>query len=345
MKKKLKSLSKRIATVISLICLILTVLIVPAHAEDVDDLSGSNNYISTMEQDLRPNIYPETGNNYVMQFDLNSINEAHGPYPSLYLDITLKVWGHIIEGDPDSMLTCYIQAYGDYIISVGYTGDGVSSYKYYDATTDNFMWIEFNQLISVSENISPAPYDIWQFVQFFNKMQYDKAITAKQNAYTEGFDAGANASYQDGYNKGYGDGYDAGHTVSYDDGYRAGYNVGNVDGYDLGYTNGSNEGYQTGFTAGNTAGYNSGYSVGEQTGYQTGYTAGNDVGYQTGYQAGLQTADIGTLPQAITTAIETPVNVFKDMTNFTILGINIFDAVLAILTLAVVIAILKHTIK
>ena len=71
-----------------------------------------------------------------------------------------------------------------------------------------------------------------------------------------------------------------------------------------------------------------------------------NIGYQEGYQAGQEYSNsIGEGgAQLITAVVQAPVNVFTKMLNFEILGINVLGVVVALLSFALVIAILKRVI-
>lgn len=80
--------------------------------------------------------------------------------------------------------------------------------------------------------------------------------------------------------------------------------------------------------------------------YMSGLEDGYDEGYGAGYYVG-QTDSSDALEagkQLIYTVVETPVNVFQRLFNFTILGVNVFYFVTAILTIMLVAVILKRLI-
>lgn len=95
--------------------------------------------------------------------------------------------------------------------------------------------------ISVSD--TPQNISDWVSSQLNNSLTYNKLIhegylAGNEDGYLDGFD--------DGEDRGYSDGYDAGEA----DGYQDGYNVGTVEGFDDGYLYGYDEGYHRGWDAG-----------------------------------------------------------------------------------------------
>lgn len=105
-------------------------------------------------------------------------------------------------------------------------------------------------------------------------------------------------------------------------------------------------GYESGYGFGYTDGYDEGLDIGTNQGYQSGYSDGNTQGYQTGYASGLldgQSYDQTALT-IFTGIIEVgllPVNIFLQMFNYEIFGINISGVVSALLTISIVIIIVR----
>lgn len=99
------------------------------------------------------------------------------------------------------------------------------------------------------------------------------------------------------------------------------------DSYDSGYKQGNNVGY--------TNGYNEGYYQGNTEGYESGYRVGYDNGYTVGFNEDNNFTDL------FISIGETPVNTFKQMLNFDILGINVAQFVLSLFTLFIVVAGIK----
>lgn len=82
------------------------------------------------------------------------------------------------------------------------------------------------------------------------------------------------------------------------------------------------------------------------SGYNTGFNLGHEQGYSEGYLQGQQdSTELGESgAQLITAVVEAPVNVFTRLLDFNILGINVLGIVVALLSFALVIAILKKVI-
>lgn len=98
------------------------------------------------------------------------------------------------------------------------------------------------------------------------------------------------------------------------------------------YNSGYNNGYldaKEGFEEEKTGIYNSGYEQGKLAGYNDGYNAGKDV------------SDNYTFLGLIGAVFDAPIEAFKGLFNFDILGVNMQGFVLAMLTLAVIILVIR----
>lgn len=100
------------------------------------------------------------------------------------------------------------------------------------------------------------------------------------------------------------------------------------------FQNGFNQGYQQGYVTGNSDGYNSGYSVGK--------TDGTDIGYSSGYNDGLLAANDYSFLQLFTSVVQAPVDIFKSMFDFEILGFNLSHFFTALLSVGLIIAIVAR---
>lgn len=101
-------------------------------------------------------------------------------------------------------------------------------------------------------------------------------------------------------------------------------------GYNLGYDEGNNRGYINGYDIG----YNEGLTNGSRDGYTEGYTqAINDYGQGNAQEVALFTGilNVGLLP----------VNIFLQMFNFEVFGVNISGLISAFLTISAVIIIIR----
>lgn len=79
-------------------------------------------------------------------------------------------------------------------------------------------------------------------------------------------------------------------------------------------------------------GRNEGLSAGEELGYKNGYDVGYQQGELEGFNQGAESANNYTFLSLIGAVVDAPVSVFKTMFNFDLLGVNLKDFFLAILT-------------
>ena len=100
------------------------------------------------------------------------------------------------------------------------------------------------------------------------------------------------------------------------------------------FQNGFNQGYQQGYVTGNSDGYNNGYSVGK--------TDGTDIGYSSGYNDGLLSANDYSFLQLFTSVVQAPVDIFKSMFDFEILGFNLSHFLTALFSVGLIIAIVAR---
>ena len=104
--------------------------------------------------------------------------------------------------------------------------------------------------------------------------------------------------------------------------------------YLQGYEKGYNEAVTSDPTGLEQKGYDSGFETGKNTGYQDGYSKG--------FKAGTAASESGDFKSLIFAVVDTPVNVFKSMLNFDILGFNILQFATGLLTLCLVVAVIKR---
>lgn len=91
--------------------------------------------------------------------------------------------------------------------------------------------------------------------------------------------------------------------------------------------------YEQGYTYGYSNGYNQGYAEGESSSY------GN--GYSTGYQKGIREANQNSLYNMILAIVDTPIHIFKGIFDFNVLGINLTNFVLSLISILIVVWLLK----
>ncbi len=111
-------------------------------------------------------------------------------------------------------------------------------------------------------------------------------------------------------------------------GYRVSVTDSSGDFYNSGYNNGYNDAKEA-FEEDKTGIYNSGFESGKIAGYNDGYNAGKDV------------SDNYTFLGLIGAVFDAPIEAFKGLFNFDILGVNMQGFVLAMLTLAVIIIVIR----
>lgn len=99
------------------------------------------------------------------------------------------------------------------------------------------------------------------------------------------------------------------------------------------------EQYNLGYNYGETQGFNSGYSQGYDEGESLGYVAGKNDGYWLGYEEGLSTEYSFT--SLITAVVDVPVNTFRSLFNFELLGVNLSGFFLGLLTCCIVITVVR----
>lgn len=111
-------------------------------------------------------------------------------------------------------------------------------------------------------------------------------------------------------------------------GYRVSVTDSSGDFYNSGYNNGYQDAKE-GFEEEKTGIYNSGFEQGKVAGYNDGYNAGKDV------------SDNYTFLGLIGAVFDAPIQAFTGLFNFDILGVNMQGFVLAMLTLAVIIIVIR----
>ena len=95
------------------------------------------------------------------------------------------------------------------------------------------------------------------------------------------------------------------------------------------------------YEEGYNVGYSDGYSSGSSVGYNNGYSAGLDAGYNNGYDAGLEVGNNYTFSSLFGAVIDVPVNAFKSLVNFELLGVNLLGLFTGLLSFGIIILIVK----
>lgn len=92
-------------------------------------------------------------------------------------------------------------------------------------------------------------------------------------------------------------------------------------------------GYANGYNDGETAGFSDGVKVGKKDGYE--------AGYNEGYSYGMKVSDNGGFFGLLTAVVDAPIQAFSSLLNFEIMGVNMKNFVLSILTLALFVAVFR----
>ena len=143
------------------------------------------------------------------------------------------------------------------------------------------------------------------------------------------------------YNKSFNEGFDVGYSTGNNEGYYSGL----YDGIEQGKETGYEEGYATGKNDGYNSGKKTGYEEGKVDGYENGYTTGKNENtqsyYDKGYSDGWAASGSGTFTSLFTAVIDAPVAAFTNLLDFQILGVDMKKFALALISLALVLAIVR----
>lgn len=102
--------------------------------------------------------------------------------------------------------------------------------------------------------------------------------------------------------------------------------------------------YNTGYNSGYQSGYNSGYDDGKSDGETVGYKKGETVGYNNGYNKGIENANTYSFTGLFSAVIDAPVKVFTFMFNVEILGVNLSDFAISLLSICLLISVVRFLI-
>lgn len=138
----------------------------------------------------------------------------------------------------------------------------------------------------------------------------------------------SNADFNAGYNAGYDDGYINGEVAGSESGFSAGYDEGYDDGDNAGWRRGTAEGYEYGLQDGYKDGFENGYLEGEIEGLYN----GEQNGYKDGYREGLAVAEQGDFYSLFSAVIDAPVSAFTNLLDFNVLGVNVAEFVLSLIS-------------
>lgn len=88
-------------------------------------------------------------------------------------------------------------------------------------------------------------------------------------------------------------------------------------------------------------GFSAGYNEGLVDGFDPGFVSGKKYGYQDGYAAGVADSNQSGFASLLFAVVDTPVKAFSSLLDFDILGVNMKNFVLSVLTLAFFISVLR----
>ena len=189
------------------------------------------------------------------------------------------------------------------------------------------IWLDLNSIQNIVSQLTiPSHYaklaDVVQASCRYN-------LISKPKQYSEGVEVG----FEQGYNKGYDEGYVEGSDFGYEQGYGDGHDAGEINGIQIG----KEEGYRVG--------YEEGYGIGFSDGNDEGYELGKDVGYENGYDDAKAVYDTGEAWQDMKSLIfaifDAPFYVISYSLDFDIFGINIAGTLIALISTALIVWILK----
>ena len=98
-----------------------------------------------------------------------------------------------------------------------------------------------------------------------------------------------------------------------------------------------NQEYKIGYDSG----YNLGYAEGENAGNSSGQKIGYNQGYNVGYSDGVNATNTYSFFNLISAVIDAPVQAFMGLFNFELLGVNLADFFLSLLTLCFVVTVVR----
>lgn len=135
------------------------------------------------------------------------------------------------------------------------------------------------------------------------------------------------------YPKTYAEGYISGVDFGLEEGYGNGYDQGNIDGIQQGKEEGYRDGYEEGYGFGFTDGNDEGYELGKDVGYENGYADAKKI-----YDDQKSWMNFKNLIFAI---FDAPFYVISYALDFDIFGINIAGTLIALISTALIVWILK----
>lgn len=99
--------------------------------------------------------------------------------------------------------------------------------------------------------------------------------------------------------------------------------------------------YSNGYDTGYSEGYEAGKTVSDDNVYQNGFNVGKGQGYSQGYNAGLEASNKYTFLNLMASVIDAPIQAVAGLLNFNLLGFNMLNFFYALLTLAIIVAVVR----
>lgn len=242
---------------------------------------------------------------------------------------------------------------GGISIDSSYKNFGIASYRYlYTSNLDRSInsstpYFSIDFPIYPTTTISSEDSLVFTYLKQISSSSSGGSVSDYQNGYDNGYNAGyldgsSNAS-EDSYNNGYSVGYSAGESTGYNNGYSAGVTTSQQNSYNAGYNQGKTDYINSGYNVGYSRGYDVGYSEGNANSEQQ-YNIGKNDGYNLGYNQAIENDDRYSFASLLTSAIDVPVNTFRSLFTFDILGVNLSGFFLGLLTCCIVITIVKKVV-
>lgn len=207
--------------------------------------------------------------------------------------------------------------------------------------SDSHFMREFTSFDSVNEVITFENLNNYSNIYFYLLVPYqlydtnnnicldlnNTYLTANSMSFTS--DSDPNMSYTIGIRNGYQSGYETGSI----EGYQQGANSTYQGVFDIGYNEGYQQGNQDGYNRGYDAAENQNYADGYNEGYSLGHTDGYNSGYNEGANSDLTTNGFRVM---LNTIVSYPINFLKTAFNFELFGINISALIMFILSCGIV---------
>lgn len=251
---------------------------------------------------------------------------------------------------PNSNINFPSQSGTSNLIDTRFKNFGVSLYRYsYTSNLDRSInsstpYFSIDFPVYSNSSVSSENSLVFSYLKQISSSSSGGSISDYQNGYDNGYNAGyiegSSNSTDNAYNDGYNVGYSAGQSTGYNDGYSAGVTTSQENSYNAGYNEGKSDYMNSGYHLGYNRGYDEGLAEGNSNSEQQ-YNIGKNDGYNLGYNQAIDNDDRYSFASLLTSAIDVPVNTFRSLFTFDILGVNLSGFFLGLLTCCIVITIVK----